>query len=184
MRLDRYRAAKREEVGHPLVLVGALVLDVLAIRPVADGNGRLARPLTTYELLAQGYGVARYVSLEQRIYDSKNTYYERLYDSQQGWHTGEHTIWPWVSYLASILSAAYEDFEASVAAARDTVGNKQERVRKHILEQAPREFRRREIERAMPGVSLATIRLVLNELRDEGQIAVEGGGPGARWRRV
>lgn len=181
---SRYSAAKREEVGHPLVLIGALILDVLAIHPVADGNGRLARLLTTYELLAQGYGVARYVSLEQRIYESKNTYYQRLYDSQQGWHTGQHTIWPWVSYLAGILSIAYDDFEASVAAAGEMVGNKQERVRIYIMAQAPSEFRRREIERAMPGVSLATIRLVLNELRDEGRIAVDGAGPGARWRRI
>jgi Fic family protein len=180
---DRYTAAKRDEVGHPLVLIGALVVDVLAIHPVADGNGRLARLLTTHELLANGYGVAKYVSLEQRIYDSKHTYYQRLYDSQQGWHTGEHTIWPWVSYLASILSAAYEDFEASVAAARDTVGSKQGRVRNYILEQAPPIFRRRDLERALPGVSLATIRLVLNQLRDEGRVSVEGGGPGARWKR-
>jgi len=180
---DRYNSAKREQIGHPLVLVGALILDVLAIHPVADGNGRVARLLTTYELLSQGYGVARYVSLEQRIFDSKNTYYQRLYDSQQGWHEGEHTIWPWVSYLATILSVAYDDFEASVAAARDTIGNKQERVRRYILDQAPSEFRRRDIERTMPGVSLATIRLVLNELRDEGLIAVHGAGPGARWRR-
>ncbi|HEY1687398.1 MAG TPA: Fic family protein [Solirubrobacteraceae bacterium] len=180
---DRYDSAKRNEVGHPLVLIGALILDVLAIHPVADGNGRLARLLTSYELIAQGYGVARYVSLEQRIYDSKNTYYQRLYDSQQGWHAGEHTIWPWVSYLASILSVAYDDFEASVAAVRNAAGSKQARVREYILEQAPLEFRRRDIERAMPGVSLATIRLVLNELRDESRISVVGGGPGARWRR-
>lgn len=180
---DRYNAAKRDDVGHPLVLIGALILDVLAIHPVADGSGRLARLLTTYELLAQGYGVARYVSLEQRIYESKNTYYQRLYDSQREWHTGEHVIWSWVSYLASILSVAYDDFEASVAAARGAVGNKQERVRKYVLEQAPPEFRRRDVERAMPGISLATIRLVLNQLRDEGQISVSGGGPGARWRR-
>jgi Fic family protein len=180
---DRYNAAIREEVGHPLVLTGALILDFLAIHPVADGNGRLARLLTTYELLSRGYGVAKYVSLEQRIYDSKNTYYQRLYESQQGWHTGEHTIWPWISYLASILTVAYDDFEASVAAARNTAGNKQERVRKHILEQAPQQFRRRDIERALPGVSVATIRLVLNELRDKGRISVDGAGPGARWRR-
>ena len=181
---DRYNAATRDQVGHPLVLIGAVILDVLAIHPVADGNGRLARLITTYELLNHGYGVARYVSLEQRVYESKNTYYQRLYDSQQGWHTGEHTIWPWVSYLASILSVAYDDFEASVAEARDMVGNKQERVRRYILEQAPPEFRRRDIERALPGVSVATIRLVLNELRDEGLISVDGGGPGARWRHA
>lgn len=180
---ERYSAAQRDELAHPLVLIAALILDLLAIHPVADGNGRLARLLTTYELLAHGYGVAKYVSLEQRIYDSKNTYYQRLFESQQGWHGSEHTIWPWVSYLASILSVAYDDFEASVAAARDTVGNKQQQVRKYILEQAPPEFRRRDIERALAGVSAATIRLVLNELRDEGRISVDGGGAGARWRR-
>lgn len=182
--IDRYNTAKREQVGHPLVLIGALILDVLAIHPVADGNGRLARLMTTYELIAQGYGVARYVSLEQRIYDSKNTYYARLYESQQDWHTGEHTIWPWVSYLARILAGAYEDFEERVADARVTGGSKQDRVRHHILEQAPNEFRRRDIERALPGVSTATIRLVLNELRDSGKITVAGGGPSARWRRL
>jgi Fic family protein len=182
--IERYSVAKRDEVGHPLVLVGALILDVLAIHPVADGNGRLARLLTTYELLSQGYGVARYVSLEQRIYESKNTYYERLYESQQGWHTGDHTIWPWISYLATTLAGAYDDFEARVAAARHTVGTKQDRVRQHVLKQAPAQFRRRDIERALPGVSAATIRLVLDELRASGTIAVDGRGPGARWRRL
>lgn len=67
-----------------------------------------------------GYGVARYVSLEQRIFESKNTYYARLYESQQGWRTAENAIWPWVSYLASILSGAYDDFEQRVAAAGAT----------------------------------------------------------------
>jgi Fic family protein len=181
--LDRYNQAKREGLAHPLVLIGALILDFLAIHPVADGNGRLARLLTTHELMACGYGVAQYVSLEQRIYDSKNTYYDRLYESQRGWHSGEHTIWPWVSYLASILSGAYDDFEQRVAAARETVGNKQDRARAYILEQAPAAFRRRDLERALPDISPATIRLVVNRLRDEGRITVDGTGAGARWQR-
>jgi Fic family protein len=181
--IDRYNVAKSAEVAHPLVLVGAVILDILAIHPVADGNGRLARLLTTYELLSQGYGVARYVSLEQRIYESKNTYYARLYESQQGWHEGAHSVWPWVSYLASILAGAYDDFEQRVAIARETVGSKQDRVRSYILEHASVEFQRRDLERALPGVSQATIRLVLNDLRDRGKIAVDGGGRSARWRR-
>jgi len=182
--LERYKEAQAAEAGHPLILVGALILDLLAIHPVADGNGRLARLLTTYELLSTGYGVARYVSLEQRIYESKNTYYQALFESQRGWHSGEHTIWPWVSYLASVLAAAYEDFEQRVARERESAGNKQDRVREYVLQQAPAEFRRRDIERALPGVSIATVRLVLNELRDANRIRVEGSGPGARWRRL
>jgi Fic family protein len=182
--VNRYNEAKQEGLAHPLVLIGALILDFLAIHPVADGNGRLARLLTTHELMSCGYGVAQYVSLEQRIYDSKNTYYARLYESQQGWHSGEHTIWPWVRYLASILSGAYDDFERRVVAARETAGSKQDRARAYILEQAPASFRRRDLERALPGVSPATIRLVLNQLRDEGRITVDGGGAGARWQRT
>lgn len=182
--LIRYGEAKAEGRTHPLTLVGALVLDFLAIHPVADGNGRLARLLTTYELLAQGYGVARYVSLEQRIFESKNTYYKALYDSQRNWHEGEHDVWPWVAYLARVLASAYDDFEQKVAAAGEQSGNKQERVRTYILNEAPARFRRRDVERALPGISLATIRLVLAELRDAGQIKAEGSGAGARWTRA
>jgi Fic family protein len=181
--LDRYNEAKREGRTHPIVLIGALIVDLLAIHPVADGNGRLARLLTTYELLDVGYGVARYVSVEQRIFEAKNTYYQSLYESQRGWHTGEHTIWPWTTFLIQILGSAYEDLEQRVAAAPTDAGSKQDRVREHILRHAPVEFRTRDIQRALPGISPATVRLVLNELRDAREITSTGKGSGARWHR-
>ncbi len=180
----RYNDLKGEGRTHPLVLIGALIVDFLAIHPVADGNGRLARLLTTHELLSQGYGVARYVSIEQRIFESKNTYYDRLYKSQRGWHEGAHDIWPYTSYLTHVLAGAYDDFERRVATAAAEPRNKQDRVREYILKQAPSEFRRRDIERALPEVSPATVRLVINELRDSKQIIAEGAGPSARWRRL
>jgi Fic family protein len=182
--LARYEAAKRERIAHPLVLIGAFIVDFLAIHPVADGNGRLVRLLTTHELLGQGYRVARYVSIEQRIYESKNSYYRALYDSQRGWHQAKHSVWPWITYFSEILVSAYEDFEERVAAARSQSGSKRVRVREHILEHAPSVFRRRDIERALPGISDATVRLVLAELREEGKIEAEGAGRGARWRRL
>lgn len=182
--LVRYEESKRAQVAHPLVLIGGLIVDFLAIHPVADGNGRLARLLTTHELLAQGYRVARYVSVEQRIYESKDDYYEALYLSQRRWHQGEHDVWPWISYLAGILAAAYDEFEERIAAARTWTGGKQERVREHVLHHGPSEFRRRDVERALPGVSEATVNLVLAELRAEGRIVSEGTGRGARWRRL
>src|SRR5665213_2657083 len=175
--LARYNAAKQQALAHPLVLLGALILDFLAIHPVADGNGRLARLITTYELLSQGYGVARYVSIEQRIFDSKNAYYASLYESQQGWHDEEHSIWPWTSYLVRVLDGAYEDFGRSIAAGHG-LGSKQQRVRDYVLHQAPDEFRTREIRRALPDISPATIRLVLNSLKASRMIGSEGSGPG------
>lgn len=182
--LVRYEESKRAQVAHPLVLIGGLIVDFLAIHPVADGNGRLARLLTTRELLAQGYGVARYVSVEQLIYESKNDYYDALYQSQRRWHQADHDVWPWISYLAVILAAAYDEFEERLAAARAWTGGKQERVREHVLRHGPSEFRRRDVERALPGVSEATVNLVLAELRAEGRIVSEGTGRGASWRRL
>jgi Fic family protein len=180
--LARYADAKQAGDTHPLVLIGALILDLLAIHPVADGNGRLARLVTTHEMLAGGYSVARYISVEQRIYESRHSYYAALYQSQRGWREREHTIWPWTTYLARVVADAYDDFEQQVSATAKPVGSKQDQVRAYILDEAPSVFSRRQIERALPGISQATIRLALNELRDAGQIEVEGAGAGARWR--
>jgi Fic family protein len=181
--LLRFERARREERTHPLLLVSALVLDFLAIHPVADGNGRLARLITLRQLLGDDYGVARYISVEQLIFRSKNSYYASLFESQLHWHEGQHTIWPWAAYFVTILADAYRAFEERLDAAGPQ-GNKQSRVREFVLSQGPPEFKRRDVERALPDVSDATVRLVLNELRMEGAIEATGAGRGARWRRV
>jgi Fic family protein len=187
--VDRYRSASETQAAHPILLIAGFVLDFLAIHPVADGNGRLARLLTTHRLLDHGYGVARYVSIEQRMFDSKNAYYAALDESQRRWHEGTHDVWPWTEYLVGILEDAYDDFESRVAARRSLAGlSKQERVREYVLHQAPVVFRLRDVRSALPGVSDPTIRLVLNELRREGLVGIDeaagGSGPKAAWRRT
>jgi Fic family protein len=180
-----YGYALENQVAHPLVLLAAFVLDLLAIHPVLDGNGRMSRLATTHELLRLGYGVARYVSVEQRIYESKNAYYLALEQSQRNWHEGEHDIWPWTQYLVSVLAESYDDFEQRVAAGRGSeAGTKQERVRHWVLNEAPDKFRFGDVRNAVVGVGDQTIRLVLRTLRDEGAIESIGTGPGAYWRRL
>lgn len=180
--MDRYAIADREQVAHPLVLLAALILDFLAIHPVLDGNGRVARLLTAYELLRLDYGVVRYVSIEQRIFETKNSYFAALERSQRDWHEADHSIWPWAEYLLEVIAEAYEDFEARIASA-GTATTKQERVRIQILERGPSEFRFRELKAALPDISDPTLRLVLNELRDAGLIRASGQGGGAIWIR-
>ena len=183
--VERYLDAQDKEAAHPLVLLAAFVLDLLAIHPVADGNGRLARLVTTRELLQLDYRVARYVSLEQQVFETKNGYYAALFAAQRGWHEAEHTIWDWVEYLISALAATYERFESRVATERGSEGaNKQERIRSYILLHAPRRFTIADVRRAVPGTSDQTIRLVLNALRDEGAIQRDGTGRGAGWIRL
>src|SRR4029077_6060810 len=102
------RDARKGQTAHPLVLLAAFILDFLAIHPFADGNGRVARILTTHLLLREGYGVPQYVSVEQRIFETKNSYYDALHASQQGWLEARHSPWPWIEYLATVLSEAYD----------------------------------------------------------------------------
>ncbi len=184
---DRYRQAVADEAAHPILLIGALVLDFLAIHPVADGNGRLARLITTHTLLQQGYSVSRYVSIEQRMLETRDAYYDAVYASQRRWREGEHDVWPWIGYLVDVLVDAYEDFESRVVARRNlAAGSKQDQVKRYILDHAPSVFRFRDVRAALPGIGDPTIKRVLADLRRDGAIELvddQASGRLAAWRR-
>jgi Fic family protein len=184
---DRYRQASDDQAAHPILLIGALVLDFLAIHPVAAGNGRLARLITTNELLRHDYSVSRYVSIEQRMFETRDAYYDAIYASQRHWHDGTHDVWPWIGYLVDVLASAYGDFEARVVARRNlAAGSKQDQVRRYILDHAPAVFRLRDVRSALPGISDATIKRVLGDLRRDGAIELvdaRASGRLSAWRR-
>ncbi len=56
---------------HPLLVSANFILEFLAIRPFADGNGRLSRALTNFLLLRSGYAYVPYASLEKVIADKR-----------------------------------------------------------------------------------------------------------------
>lgn len=180
--VERYQIAGSDGGVHPLLLVSAFALDFLVIHPFADGNGRVARILTGHLLEEQGYRVGRYVSIEGLVYDTRDAYYKALAASTKRWHEGGHDLWPWATYLAERLVAAYERFEARVAASRGG-GTKQDRVRDWVLLHAPTKFRIADVRAALPGISDQTIRLALNELRDADRITPTSTGRSATWRR-
>jgi Fic family protein len=182
--VERYETEVAGGTVPPLLLLAAFVLDFLAIHPFEEGNGRVARLLTTNEMLRHGYGVVRYVSIEQRIFDSKNSYYVALRTSQTGWHEAAHDLEPWTGYLLRIIEDAYADFEQRVAAGTKLVGaTKREQASNYILTQAPRRFRLAQIADALPDISHATIRDALEALRAEGRLSV-GRGRSAMWERT
>jgi Fic family protein len=181
--IERYQQAVAAAEHHPMLLTGLFILDLLVIHPFEDGNGRVARLLTGAMLSEHGYTVGRYVSLEQAIADSADAYYEALLDSTHGWHEGTSDPWPWLGYFSSVIADAYAVF-ADRAAAAQTPGTKQQRVREHILRRASVTFRLADIRTAVPGVSDQTIRLVLDELRNEGRVRADGTGRSATWTRM
>jgi Fic family protein len=181
--IKRYEQAVAAGVHHPVLLSGLFVLDLLVIHPFEDGNGRVARLLTGVMLSEHGYTVGRYVSLEQAIAESADAYYQALLDSTHGWHERTAGPWPWLGYFTSMIAGAYAVF-ADRAASAQTPGTKQQRIREHILRHAPATFRLADIRAAVPGVSDQTIRLVLEQLRNEGRVRADGTGRSATWTRT
>ena len=181
--IKRYEHAVKAGEHHSVLLSGLFVLDLLVIHPFEDGNGRVARLLTGAMLGEHGYTVGRYVSLEQAVAESADTYYQALLDSTRGWHEGTADPWPWLSYFTSVIAGTYTVF-ADRAAAAQTSGTKQQRVREHVLRYAPATFRLADIRTALPGVSDQTIRLVLEQLRGEGKVRADGTGRSATWTRI
>jgi Fic family protein len=180
--IDRYNQAVDAGGHHSVLLVGLFILDLLVIHPFEDGNGRVARLITSAMLVEHGYTVGRYVSLEQAVADSADAYYQALLESTHGWHECASDPWPWLGYFTDVIADAYGVFADRAAAAR-TPGTKQQRVREHILRYAPATFRLADIRTAVPGVSDQTIRLVLEQLRNEGKVQADGTGRSATWTR-
>ncbi len=180
--VDRYNQAIAEGEYHPVLLIGLFVLDLLTIHPFTDGNGRVVRAVTNALLEDAGYGVGRYVSLEQIIANSPDEYYAALLKSTHGWHDQKHDPWPWLTYFISILTTAYDTFETRASSDRST-GTKQDRVREYVLNHAADVFRISDVRVALPGISDPTIRIALDALKQQGWITPEGTGRGAVWRR-
>lgn len=180
---DRLEAAFAAGDHHPVLLAAAYALDLLVIHPFENGNGRVARLVTTALLLQSGFDVVRYVPVEGLIDKTSDRYYQSLKASTEGWHEGAHDVWPWLGYLTERIAEAYTVFEER-AAATMPVGSKQARVRAVVSSLLEATFSFDDVRAALPGVSDATIRLTLQRLRDEGAVEAVGQGRGARWRRV
>ena len=178
-----YRRVLAEGRHDPLVLVPLVILDFLCIHPFADGNGRVARLLTLHLLYHAGYTAGRWISLERIFEQTRESYYETLEASSQGWHQGEHDPHPWLGYFWGVLLRAYREFEERVGTVDSGRGAKSRQVRKAVLRRT-RPFRISDLDTDCPGISRDTIRLVLREMRDAGEVVTEGRGRGARWRRA
>lgn len=171
-----------EDQVEKLLLIPAYVLDFLCIHPFLDGNGRMARLLTLLLLYRAGYHVGRFVSLEAQIERSKESYYEALYKSSQGWHEGRHDLMPWIEYFLGVLTATYREFEARVGMLSTARGAKTQLVQEAIR-MLPDGFRMVDVERACPNVTRDMIRVVINNLKKKGELYCEGAGAGAVWRK-
>ncbi|MCZ6766958.1 MAG: Fic family protein [bacterium] len=179
--VQHYGRAMNSEI-EPMFVIPLTILDFLCVHPFTDGNGRVSRLLTLMLLYHREYQVGHYISLERVIEDSKETYYEALKASSQGWHESMHDPMPWLQYFWGVILRAYKEFEERVGEVRSTKISKTEQVRMAVNRKIG-QFAISDIESECPHISRDMIKLVMRDLRDEGAITVKGKGRGAKWVR-
>jgi Fic family protein len=177
-----YRVACDEERVPPLLIVATFVLDLLCIHPFLDGNGRVSRLATSLLLQSQGFQVARYISLERLIEDSKGECYRVLKLCSQGWHENRNEVIPWWNYFLSTLRSAYKEFERQVESVEARPA-KSDLVRQTVLGQVE-PFTLADMTAQLPAVSSQLIKKVLAEMKKGGQVRLVGRGRGARWEVI
>ncbi len=165
-----------------LIIVATFVFDLLCIHPFRDGNGRVSRLATTLLLQSHGFQVARYVSLERLVEQSKEEYYGVLVECSKGWHEGKNAVVPWWNYFLSMLRLAYKEFERQVES-MEARPAKSDLVRQTVLMQVE-QFTLGDLAVQLPSASTQLIKKILAELKKQGKIRLVGRGRGARWEII
>lgn len=174
------RVSATEEVDT-LLLIPIFIHDFLCVHPFNDGNGRMSRLLTTLLLYRAGYVVGRYVSLEKKIADIKDLYYDSLNMSQNGWHEGEDDPTPFIKYILKTIIAAYKDFEERI----EIIDIKEpaiEQVRAAVYKKIGK-FTKSEIMEMCPKLGRASVENSLTALVNEDVLERRGRGRGTYYVR-
>lgn len=171
---DEYNRAIGEGIIDPLILIPIFIHDFLCIHPFIDGNGRMSRLLTTLLLYRSGYYVGKYISLEAKIANNKDLYYDALYDSQKKWHENKDDPTPFIKYLLSTIISAYRDFEERI----ELVKEKKPAIEvvKQAVSNKIGKFTKQDILELAPSLSSTSVERSLQELCNVGKIKKMGSG--------
>ena len=165
----------------PLIMIPVFIHDFLCIHPFNDGNGRMSRLLTTLLLYQSGFYVGKYISLEAKIADNKDLYYEALGKAQVGWHEGEDDASAFIKYLLGTILAAYKDFEERFELVEEKLPAI-EVVRK-ATQQKIGSFKKQDIRELCPSLSLSSVEGALRKLVASGELKREGVGKATYYIR-
>lgn len=166
----------------PLILSSMFILDFLCIHPFNDGNGRMSRLLTLLLLYRSNYNVGKYISIEMIIEKTKETYYDMLAASSQGWHEGENSYHPFVRYMLEIILKAYKEFESRVEFVESKTLSKPDRI-KNLFTHSMKKISKKEIIEQCPDISMSTVEVTLSKLVKEEYILKIGSGKNTTYIR-
>lgn len=174
-------AISRCEVD-PLILIAIFIHDFLCIHPFSDGNGRMSRLLTTLLLYRNGYMVGKYISLESKIAENKNAYYDALEKAQAGWDEGQEDPVPFIKYLLGTIISAYRDFEDRMVIISESE-SALDMVKKAVANKIGK-FTKTDIVAMCPSLSNSSVESSLKKLTKEGFIEKRGASRATYYVRV
>jgi Fic family protein len=184
--LDRICEEYNRVIGNmevePLIAIPVFIHDFLCIHPFNDGNGRMSRLLTTLLLYRNEFYVGKYISLEAKIAQAKDLYYDALSRSQDGWHEGREDPIPFIKYLLGIILSAYKDFEDRFSIV-ETKLPAVDMVRKATQNKIGR-FSKQDIRELCPSLSISSIEGSLRKLVKSGELVREGTGKSTCYLRL
>lgn len=85
---------------HPIMRAGIVHYELVRIHPFIDGNGRVARALSTLILFLEGYDIRKFFSLEEYFDSDALDYYQALQSVEK--NKGDLTVW--LEYFTKGLS--------------------------------------------------------------------------------
>jgi Fic family protein len=83
---------------NPILISAIAHLEIAAIHPFNDGNGRTARALATLILYKMGYDFRRLFALEDYYNEDRPSYYAAI-NTGEKYHNGKADFTPWLSYF-------------------------------------------------------------------------------------
>ena len=175
--------AESEDFKHPLLRIGNLVFEYLAIHPFQDGNGRTSRLITNLLLLRNGYDFAALASHEKAIEARQADYYLALNKAQSTWKTKTEDLTPWLVYFLEIVKAQANEAMMLIQGDRieSLLSTKQLALWEWARARNQQEFSRKDAIEAL-GFAPRTVEAAIKKLVTLKKLARIGQGRATRYR--
>ena len=176
-----YNEAINRSEADALLIIPLFIIDFLCIHPFNDGNGRMSRLLTLLLLYQNDYIVGKYISLEKLIERTKDSYYDVLQESSQGWIEDENNYEPFVKYILGVIVAAYREFFDRAQIVEEKKVPKPDRI-EELIKNHLGTITKTEIVDATPGISTTTVQRTLTDLVKAEKIIKIGNGRYTKYK--
>ena len=172
---DAVNAALADDELDPLLVIPVFTVDYLCLHPSESDDSRMSRLLMRLMLYRSGCSIGKYISIENRIAETVDSYDEALQKSSDGWPENKNDYRPFVRYMLEVLLDACNEFDERADILVIKKLSKPDRVQQ-ILQDSPGRITKREIIAQCPDISLKTIDRTLTKLMADGGVKKISGG--------